>query len=147
MGGAQKDDGPTVFVENLARCGWYALDMKPALGRGKLDSMNAWQKLRLATAALAELVGALFLATAAYYGLSFITDEGNPLRNEYLFGLGLCLIYSFPPLALAAILAVTLRRLIPKKLFWFLSVPGLFVGLLFLGFFSLRAAQQLSMRG
>jgi hypothetical protein len=109
--------------------------------------MDAWQKLGLATAALAELVGALFLATAGYYGFNFITDEGNPLRNEYLFGLGLCLLYSLPPLALAAILAVTLRRLIPRSLFWFLSIPGLLVGLLFLGFFLMRGTQQLLMSG
>jgi len=30
--------------------------------------MDPWQKLGLATAALAELVGALFLVTAGYYG-------------------------------------------------------------------------------
>lgn len=109
--------------------------------------MDAWQKLRLATAAGAELVGALFVAGAGYYAFSFVTDEGNPVRNEYLFGLGLCLLYSFPPLALAAILAVTLRRLIPRRLFWLLSVPGLAVALLFLGYSLLRTTQLILMRG
>jgi hypothetical protein len=101
--------------------------------------MDAWQKLRLATAAVAELVGALFVAGAGYYAFSFVTDEGNPVRNEYLVGLSLCLFYSLPPLTLAAILAVTLRGLIPRRLFWLLSVPGLAVGLLVLGYSVLRS--------
>jgi hypothetical protein len=109
--------------------------------------MDAWQKLRLAMAAIAELVGALFVAAAGYYAFSFVMDEGNQGRNEYLFGLGLCLLYSFPPLALAAVLAVTLRRLIHRRLFWLLSAPALVVGTLFLGFFLLRGAQQILMRG
>ena len=92
--------------------------------------MDAWPKLGLATATAAALAGALCLAAAGYGFVGHVMDPQNPARNEYLIGAALLSVLSFPPFALAAILALTVRRFISKKLLWLLSLPAFVAGLL-----------------
>ncbi len=85
--------------------------------------MNTWPKLRLATATLAALVGALCLAAVGYCFVGYVMEPQNPVRNEYLIEAARWSALSFPPSALSAILALTVRRFISRKLLWLLSLP------------------------
>jgi hypothetical protein len=94
--------------------------------------MNAWPKLRLATAALAALVGARCLADVGYSFVVYVMEPQNPFRNDYLIEAARWSAFSFPPFALSAILALTVRRFISRKLLWLLSLPVFVAGLLVL---------------
>lgn len=97
--------------------------------------MNNWQFIRVGVAGVAELIGGLFLAGALYFTYAYVTDVENPLRHEYSFGIGLGLLYGFGALLVAAFLAITVKRVISRKLFLFLSTPALFSGVLLLGLY------------
>jgi hypothetical protein len=86
-------------------------------------------------AGFAELIGGLCLAGALYFTYAYITDVGNPLRHEYSFGIGLGLLYGFGALLVAAFLAVSVKSVISRKLFLFLSVPALISGGLLLALY------------
>ncbi len=90
--------------------------------------MNGLQKHRLAMAVVAVLVGVGFAAVAAYYAAVYFIEVENPLRDEYLVGVALGLLYSFPAFALAALLAASVKKVISRTLYCVLSVPALIVG-------------------
>ena len=86
-------------------------------------------------AVIAEVVGVLFLFAALYYTYAYTTDVDNPLKHEYGFGIGLGLLYGFSSLLVAAFLAISVKGVISRKLFLWLSVPAIFSGVLLLGFY------------
>ncbi len=85
--------------------------------------MNTWPKLRLATATLATLVGALCLAAVGYWLVGYVMAPTTWARNSYLGEAARWSVLSFPPFAVSAILALTVRRFISRKLLWLLSLP------------------------
>ena len=91
--------------------------------------MNGWQKLRLATATLAALVGARCLAAVGYW-LVMAPPTSESIR--YLGEAARWSAFSLPPFALSAILALTVRGLISRKLLLVLSLPVFAAGLLIL---------------
>ena len=97
--------------------------------------MNSWQAIRVGMAGFAELIGALFLACALYFTYWYLTDTGNPQRHEYSFGIWLGLFYGFCGFLVAAFLAISVKRVISRKLFVLLSAPSLFTGLMWLGLY------------
>ena len=98
--------------------------------------MNAWPKLRLATATLAALVGALCLAAVGYTFVGYVMEPQSPagyewlVRHRYLLEAARWSVLSVPPFALSAILALTVRRFISRKLLWLLIAPVFVAGLL-----------------
>jgi hypothetical protein len=138
--GGWRPDGVDIR-ESVWGLAGYKLVNEGRLLEGARDQMNAWPKLRLATATLAALVGVLCLAAVGYCFVGYVMDAQSPVRNEYLIEAALWSALSFPPFALAAILALTVRRFISRKLLWLLSLPVFAAGLLVLKivFFLARA--------
>ena len=94
--------------------------------------MNGWQKLRLATAVLAALVGARCFAAVGDYFVDYVMSPPNSDRHTYLVEAVRWSAFSLPPFALSAILALTVRKFISRKLLWLLSLPVFAAGLLLL---------------
>lgn len=94
--------------------------------------MNGRQKLRLATATLAALVGARCFAAVGDCFVDYVMAPPNSDRITYLVEAARWSAFSLPPLALSAILALTVRRFISRKLLWLLSLPVFAAGLLIL---------------
>ena len=69
--------------------------------------MNTWPKLRLATAILAALVGALCLAAVGDCFVGYVLAPPNWDRISYLAEALRWSVLSLPPFALSAILALT----------------------------------------
>ena len=92
--------------------------------------MNGWQKLRLATAVLAALVGARCLAAVGYWLVGYVIAPPTFDSIRYLGEAARWSAFSLPPFALSAILALTVRGLISRKLLWVLSLPVFAAGLL-----------------
>ncbi len=110
----------------------YKLVNEARLVEGARDQMNAWPKLRLATATLAALVGALCLAAVGDCFVDYVLAPPNWDRISYLAEALRWSVLSLPPFALSAILALTVRRFISRKLLWLLSLPVFAAGLLIL---------------
>ena len=92
--------------------------------------MNAWPKLRLATATLAALVGVRCFAAVGDYFVDYVMAPPNSDQITYLVEAVRWSVLSVPPFALSAILALTVRRFISRKLLWLLIAPVFVAGLL-----------------
>jgi len=94
--------------------------------------MNTWPKLRLATATLAALVGVRCFAAVGDYFVDYVMAPPNSDQITYLVEAVRWSAFSFPPFVLSAILALTVRRFISRKLLWLLSLPVFAAGFLVL---------------
>ena len=133
MGGATEVGGVTAWTFGNR----FGVSLVQACDEGRLlegarDRMNAWAKLRLATATLAALVGALCLAAVGYWLVGYVRGPPNWDSIRYLVEAVRWSVLSVPPFALSAILALTVRRFISRKLLWLLSLPVFAAGLLIL---------------
>lgn len=96
--------------------------------------MNWPQRLILAGAVIAELIGAIFIVALVYFAGAYVFDTGNPLRHEFLIGVAMALTYAAGALLLASASAGVLRRVLPRLWFRLLCWPGLITGAVFLVF-------------
>lgn len=70
---------------------------------------------------ISDVIGYLFLAIAAYYGLAYLFDTANPLRHEYSIGTGMATVYGFWPVLFSIISATVLKKKSHQKVL-FISV-------------------------
>ena len=68
---------------------------------------------------VSDVVGYLFFAFAAYYGLAYLFDTANPLRHEYGIGAAMATVYGFWPALFSLIVAIALWKKLGRKMLFF----------------------------
>ena len=102
--------------------------------------MNAIQSFLFAAAVLAALVGVVFLAGTGHYLQGYLFATGEVARRDHLAGLDVGLRYTFGAFAVAAILVLPVRRVLPRGLVRLLTAPAVITGLALLVWYAWRLA-------
>lgn len=90
--------------------------------------MHVIGRIGIGVAICAEAAGAFFLAMTIYSFVLYFADTKDPLRHEYLMGVGIGLLYSVGSLLVASVIAITLKKSLSNGAFRWLVWPGLVVG-------------------
>ena len=97
--------------------------------------MNTWERTRFIFAVIAQILAAVCVAVAAYFAIAYFIDVEASLRYEYVTGAWLGLTYATGLSLGCALLASTLKKAVPKRMFQFLIIPGLLIGATMLMFY------------
>ena len=95
--------------------------------------MTKWQFSRLLVALLFLVVGLLFFAVFVYFGYLLISPRSTQLEYGHEMVIWLFLVYGFSAFLVTAILSLTLRSVIPNKLFMALLMPIIISGFFLVG--------------
>ncbi|MBK7000428.1 MAG: hypothetical protein IPH35_10785 [Rhodoferax sp.] len=94
--------------------------------------MSLGQKCRYFFAIITQGIGFIWLVIAIYFTAKYYLDSENPIRHEYWFAVWIGIIYSTGFCLSSALFAGTVKNVIPRVAFRFLTVPSLIIGLLLL---------------
>lgn len=90
--------------------------------------MTVIQRGVLATAAVLELFGFVFLAALMYFVVRYFIETENLLRHELTLGAGIAGICSAGALLLAAALGASLESVLSRRTIQWICWPGLIMG-------------------
>jgi len=94
--------------------------------------MSRWQRFRLSSAIKSECLGYLLVLCAVYFKYQIITEG---IEQGYVWGLLLGVGYGFVFLAIGIILAVSVKKYISSKQYFWLHKPALIVSLILLALY------------
>lgn len=76
-------------------------------------------------AGFTALIGLYFFGLAIYFVYEYYANPSNPVRHEYMEGMGLSLLMSVPFWVLVSCFIFPIRAGFKKGVFWSLNAPAI----------------------